>query len=292
MNSPTRATVPRNYSRARHYFEETLGWLGAGGWSAELALRLGLQAAPGVCEYVVESAAFPASAPPLRIAFATDFHSGPVTHPSLLEAACETLAAIKADMLLLGGDFVSHRAHHVVPLARLLSQVPVRLGKFAVLGNHDHWAGARQVADPLEDNGIRLLSNCNVALAGPYSGVSVCGLDDHSSGHPDAEAAFTGAGALRILLMHSPSGLLDVGAHDFRLSLSGHTHGGQIALPGGYAPYVPVGALSRQFVYGRYRHKDSTVIVSRGVGCSTLPVRVLAPAEIVVVTLCARRPTD
>jgi len=281
--------APRNYSGARHLWEEALGLLSLGGWPARAARALGFQRTLGVTEYTVATSQLPAQAPPLRIAFAADFHAGPVTHPQLLENACETLASLDADLLLLGGDFVSHRWQNVNGLARLLAQIPARLGRFAVLGNHDYWAGARHLADRLELEGLPVLVNRNVQLPPPYEHIAICGLDDHSAGHPDASAAFAGAAGARILLMHAPSGLLDVKDHAFDLALCGHTHGGQIVTPRGFPLYVPHGQLSRQFVYGRYRLprtvRDAELIVTRGVGCSTVPVRMFAQSEIIVCTL-------
>jgi uncharacterized protein len=280
---------PRNYSAARHIFEEGLAVLSAGGWPARVAYGLGLQGAIRSTEHIVATAAFPANTPPLRIAFAADFHAGPVTSERLLELACARLADVRADVLLLGGDFVSYRSRNVRALARMLGEIPAPLGRYAVLGNHDHWAGGQHVADTLAANGVQLLTNCNVRLPAPHESIWICGIDDHSSGEPDAERAFAGANGLRIALMHSPSGLLDIDEHNFHLSLSGHTHGGQIALPGGFPMYVPVGALSRQLVYGRYvwprGANEAVVIVSRGIGCSALPVRLFADPEIVICTL-------
>ena len=97
-----------------------------------------------------------------------------------------------------------------------------------------------------------------------------------------------GAGDIRILLMHSPSGLLDLNGERFDLAMCGHTHGGQIALPGGIPIVVPHGRLSRRYSRGRFElPEDQTLIVSVGLGCVLLPLRVFAQPEIVLCEVAA-----
>jgi predicted MPP superfamily phosphohydrolase len=79
----------------------------------------------------------------LRIKFASDFHAGPSTPQKAIDNALEQLARIDADVMLLGGDFVGLRAEHARDLARRLAALPAPLGRFAVLGNHDHWSQGR-----------------------------------------------------------------------------------------------------------------------------------------------------
>ncbi len=232
------------------------------------------------------AAGVPSGAPALRIAFASDFHVGPTTPATTVDAAVARLVEARADLLLLGGDFVSLRAADARDLARRLADVPAPLGRYAVLGNHDYWADAATVASHLADAGIALLTNRGVRLPAPFDGIVVSGLDDHTSGEPDAEAAFAELADVRIVLMHAPSGLLDIGDRPFTVALCGHTHGGQVVL-GGLQPLVmPHGALTRRYPAGRYElGAGRTLIVSRGVGCGLLPIRWNAPAAIMVCTI-------
>jgi predicted MPP superfamily phosphohydrolase len=227
-------------------------------------------------------------APPLTIAYASDFHAGETTDPEVLDAACAALRAVGADVLLLGGDFVTHDPSQAVPLAAALARVPAPLGRFAVLGNHDWWADAPGVRRTLEAAGIEVVTNRCARLPAPFDGVWICGLDDHWSGRPDAAAATSGADGVRVVLMHAPSGLLDLKDERFDVALCGHTHGGQLALPGGRPLIVPHGALSRRYARGRFDLGDGrTLLVSVGLGCVVLPVRLFAPPEIVVCELTA-----
>ncbi len=262
------------------------GLLYRGGWPVRLARAIGIRPEVRTLHHAVHLEIGSNGMPPLRIAYASDFHAGPTTDASVLRAACATLRATAADLLLLGGDFVTGRPTEMDWLARELGGIPAPFGRFAVLGNHDHWSDADYVIERLESAGIRVLMNANVRLAPPFDGVWICGLDDHWSGRPDAAAAVSGAVGVRVMLMHAPSGLLDLGAEHFDLALCGHTHGGQLALPGGIPIVVPQGPLSRRYVRGRFSiGNGSTLIVSVGLGCVVLPLRTFADPEIVICTL-------
>ena len=227
----------------------------------------------------------------LRIKFAADFHAGPSTPQKAIDNALEQLAKIDADVLLLGGDFVSLRAENARELARQLAAIAAPLGRYAVLGNHDHWSGGDAVTAILEDAGITVLTNRSVRLPDPFAAVSICGLDDHTSGAPDASAAFAGAAPTRIVLMHAPSNLLDVGDRAFAVAMCGHTHGGQIATPGGAPIKVAHGPLSRRYNAGRFDLDDGRVLlVSRGIGCSTVPVRLNSPPAVMMCTVRSAEP--
>jgi predicted MPP superfamily phosphohydrolase len=251
-------------------------------WPARLSRRLGLQGRLTVREHRVALAGN-GTGPPLRIAFGTDFHSGPMTGRELLLEACRTLARTKPDLLLLGGDFVDAWPEQLEWLAPHLGAIPAPLGRFAVLGNHDQWTDPWRVRGRLEDVGIDVLINRSERLPPPFERAWICGIDDRIDGRPDAEAAFAGAEGVRIALMHSPSNLLDIGTRRFDLAFCGHTHGGQIALPGGIAILAPGGALCRKYSRGRFElPSGGTLLVSTGIGLTGLPVRAFADPEILV----------
>jgi predicted MPP superfamily phosphohydrolase len=263
------------------------GVLYRGNWPVRLVRALGVRPVVRTARHAIALNGRSAlGRPPLRLAYASDFHAGPTTDPSVLRSACAELRALAPDVLLLGGDFVTGRLDELGWLARELGAVPAPLGRFAVLGNHDRWAGARPVVDQLEASGIEVLVNANARLPEPYDDVWICGIDDHTTGWPDAEAALRDAEGIRVVLMHAPSGLLDLGDRRFDLALCGHTHGGQIALPGGRAVALPAGRLSRQFSRGRFPvGEHATLIVSVGLGCVVLPIRTFAEPEIVLCTM-------
>jgi hypothetical protein len=230
--------------------------------------------------------------PPLRIAFASDLHLGPLTPPAALDHAFAQLARLAPDVLLLGGDYVFLDATKAVAdeLAARVASVPAAM-KLAVLGNHDLWTRHDVIEDGLRRGGARVLVNDAAFLPPPWDDVAVVGIDDPFTGQVDADRAFgAAAGArLHLALAHAPEGYPLVRGRGARLLLCGHTHGGQVALPGG-EPLVMWGPLGRRFCAGLYPLPDLHLFVSRGVGVVDLPLRLFAPPDVSLFTLTAPDP--
>jgi predicted MPP superfamily phosphohydrolase len=277
--------VIRNFSRAEYWWERAQAALTPTDWPARLASRLGVRETAVRWDVDLAITKPLGTAPSLRIGFASDLHAGPTTPLPLIEHACSLLAAAHPDVILLGGDFISIRPEYADRLLGPLTALRAPLGVFAVFGNHDHWTALARVAGVLERAGIQLLVNRSERLPVPFERTLLVGLDDHTSGHPDATGPRWDGALATVLLMHQPSGLIDAAGRPFDLALAGHTHGGHIVL-GGLAPVAPTGALSRRFRVGRFPlSSGATLLVSRGVGHGALPFRVGAPSEVVVCTL-------
>jgi predicted MPP superfamily phosphohydrolase len=276
----------RDMSRIRRAVWLAIDFGYRGGWLAALARWFWLHGRISVKKHDVRIDRWTGRRP-LRIVFASDFHAGPVTHPELLNEASRAIAGGKPDLLLLGGDFISPHARYIDGLADRLRQIEAPLGKFAVLGNHDLYADDQYIVERLTAAGVRVLNNECVRLPPPYDQIVLCGLDDPTVGSPDAAAALGDADGVHIVLMHSPEGLSSLRGHQFDLAFCGHTHGGQVAFPGGRPVWMPGGPLNRRYAHGMHRlreHGDATLIVSRGVGCSGVPVRLFARPEVHVCT--------
>jgi predicted MPP superfamily phosphohydrolase len=274
----------KDYSAKRAASEWFLARAYRGGWSARLVRRLGLQPSVVTVAHDVTSARWPTGTRPLRLAFASDLHAGPTTHPSLLDDAARALRDAAPDVLLLGGDYVYLHHEGIHDLVARLAGVPAPLGRFAVFGNHDLWSRDEVLRAALEGGGFRVLVNENVALPAPFEHVSICGLDDPWVGEPDVLATFEGARDVKVLLMHAPAGLMFVRETHFDVAVCGHTHGGHIALPGGM-PIVSAGPLSRQFSRGRYEVGGRPMIVSKGIGATESALRLFADPDVRVVVL-------
>jgi predicted MPP superfamily phosphohydrolase len=270
----------------RHLTERVLNTLLMKGWVAGLSYRLGGHGSLGVARHEVVLDPARRLARPLRIAFASDFHAGPTTHPGIFDALLAALARERPDVLLLGGDYVSFDADNVRHLKAFLDAARAPLGTYAVLGNHDVWNGSEALTTALIASGAQVLVNRNMALPAPFESISICGIDDPWTGAPSAEATFEGAGAVRIYLMHSPDGLFCLSGQRFDLGFAGHTHGGQVVRRDGTPYKLPSGPYSRQYSHGRFEiDGGGPLFVSRGVGCAGVPLRLNADPELLICTL-------
>ncbi|HTY98852.1 MAG TPA: metallophosphoesterase [Rhodocyclaceae bacterium] len=260
----------------------------AGGWAARIAYAVGLQGQLAVDRRDLRLPFRSELPEPLRVAFASDIHAGPLTDPRLIDVLFRTIAHFDPHVVLFGGDFVSLDHRYVDDLAEQLDRLRAPAGMFGVLGNHDLWLGHERIGARLQEKGVRILVNEAAALPPPYDEIWICGLDDPGSGQPDPAVTFRDAGRRRILLMHSPMGLPLVQDYPFDLALCGHTHGGQIAFPWGRPIILPRHSGERRYSNGRFDLPEGGVLVaSRGVGMSDLPIRWSAPSEVHLYTLRA-----
>ena len=221
----------------------------------------------------------------LRIVALTDFHLQPFTQLAFLKRAVLAANALKPDVVVLLGDFVDATLSAMEELAPLLGTLQAKVEVLAVLGNHDHRKGAGHVASSLRREGITVLRNRGLVL--PIDGAEVyfAGTDS-LSGQFDLSKALAGcrAGVPSVLLAHEPD-VADVVAQDGRvaLQLSGHSHGGQVRLPGMEWASLPLGA--RKYPFGSYQVGKMFLHTSRGLGTTGLPIRFGSPPELTEVLL-------
>jgi uncharacterized protein len=276
------------YSRKRGAMEWAVAHLWRGGWGPRLMHRVGLGPSVRIVreEIAIDEARWPKDVEPLRVGFVSDLHAGPTTHPDLIREAIARVRGLGADLVLLGGDYVYLDVSHLEVVARELETIEAPLGCFAVMGNHDLWADDRVIQTRLERAGIRVLVNETAHLPAPYDFVSVCGMDDPWTGVRKPRGAFAGARDVRIVLVHSPRALEIIGDEQFDVMVCGHTHGGHIALPGP-TPIVTVGGRAHQF--GRHDlGRRRTLVVSRGIGATEVPLRTFADPDVVSLTIAPR----
>jgi predicted MPP superfamily phosphohydrolase len=287
---------PRWFGRARHAsFPEkakdvVLGMLFSGGWTAAITHAIGLQGTLEIAEHVFRVRRSRGAPAKLRIVFVSDFHAGPTVHRSLLADTFSAIEEAHGDLLLLGGDFVSFHAKYVTELVEPLRRIEPPLGKYGVLGNHDLLGDDAYITARLHDAGVKILVNENVRLAAPHDDVWICGLDDWNEGQPDARKAFQGATGTRVLLAHQPDALSVLEGESFDLGLFGHVHGGQFLLRNRRPVIRHRGPISRLYMHGGVFHTgvdNRPVLVSRGIGTSTLPGRRHADPQVHICTLVA-----
>jgi predicted MPP superfamily phosphohydrolase len=218
----------------------------------------------------------------LRIGLLSDIHFGPYMPADEVGAAAALLRAEGPELVLLAGDFVSNSDRSsVAPCAAALAPLRAPLGVFAVLGNHDPEA---TVKSAFEARGFRVLRDEHERLVARGEAIALGGVRYWSAKESDVERTFQRAGGFPILLAHDPRRLRQAARLGIPLVISGHTHGGQVVLPGLGAP----AAARFPVVAGIGRRERSTVFVSRGLGTVLMPVRLNCPPEVVVLTLRRR----
>ncbi|HET7092563.1 MAG TPA: hypothetical protein VFI22_03770, partial [Thermomicrobiales bacterium] len=198
------------------------------------------------------------------------------------------LASTSVDLVLFGGDYISESTRYAPASAAALAEYAagVRLGGWAVLGNHDAaWGRGDRVAAALEARGIPVLRNAAAAIETGRGTLWLAGIDDVISGRPDPQAAFAGipAGAAAIALWHEPDYAEQAAARGAFVQLSGHSHGGQVRLPGIGPLVLPRGG--QRFVMGWNDAGGMPIYTTRGVGVYRPPLRLNCPPEVTLITL-------
>ncbi len=239
----------------------------------------------------------------LTIAHLSDFHHSRVVPREHVRRAVDLANSLGAELMLLTGDYVTRRDQaHIAPMAAELSRLRAPRGVYAVLGNHDNWTDAAQIASHLSRAGIIVLRNQRRALAVGETCLWLLGIEDtgYTGGRfDDFRAMWQGAGAAlaallegippdepRLLLVHNPDFTEMLPAGRIDLALCGHTHGGQVCLPGIGALLVP-SCFGQKYVSGLVQGPSTRVYVSRGIGLISPPVRFLCRPEIALVRLTA-----
>ena len=244
----------------------------------------------------VELTRLPAAFDGFTIVQLSDFHYD-VFSAVPMRAAIEIVNRLHPDLIVLTGDFVTvpplHRRFHTAkraarasePCAALLSELRSRLGIVAVLGNHDVDANAPMIIHTLDSHGIPVLRNRSMPIEKDRSRIWLCGLDSVWEGDPDMDLALRGVPSdeLVVLLVHEPDFADEAAYYPVDLQLSGHSHGGQIWIPGIGAPWLPM--LAHKYPRSLYRIGPLTLYTNMGLGTIRLPIRLNCPPEITLFTL-------
>ena len=227
----------------------------------------------------------------LRIVHVTDLHLGPTAHREALRDALDRVNGLDPDLVCVTGDIVDSPATDMDHWLPELERLRARHGVFAVLGNHDGRAGSDRVAVGLRTHtSWRVLRDEVAAVEIDGARLHLVGLDDRKA--PATAAMLPGLLATVppdepcVLLVHQPVAFPTAAAAGIPLTLSGHTHGGQIAVPG-LPGLNPARLLMTRFDAGTFASGRSVLHVNCGLGTSGQRVRIAAPREITVVTLLA-----
>jgi len=230
---------------------------------------------------VFQSPKIPREVGRLRIAQVSDVHLGMIVRKTRLSRILRPVKEFEPDILVSTGDLVDGQASDLASITPLLREIRPRYGKFAVVGNHEYYAGLRQSLQVLKDAGFTWLRGERTDVAG----ISIAGADDPAGEYfgpyrdiPDSKLlSSTSPGHFVLFLKHRP--LVERDALSlFDLQLSGHTHKGQIF------PFTLLTRLYYRLDSG-YLAKGAYLYVSGGAGTWGPPIRLLAPAEVTLIEL-------
>jgi predicted MPP superfamily phosphohydrolase len=239
-------------------------------------------------ELLVRIPRLPTAFEGFRIALFSDIHLYPFTQIQVVQDAVRLANSFRPDLVILAGDFVWGDVGAAFDLVPILSQLNPAKGTFAVLGNHDHRKGPEIVARALAQAGVRLLRNEGITLQRGHDSIYLAGIDSAWGGQPSPGAAFASRRGdfTSIVAVHEPDYILHlVPRFPVDLQLSGHSHGGQVRLPG-VGPLIlpPMGEV---YEMGLYRVGNAQVYTTRGIGTIHVRARFNCPPEVTAITLHA-----
>jgi predicted MPP superfamily phosphohydrolase len=238
----------------------------------------------GLAETTLSPMDWPRGLAPLRLLLITDIHAGIFLKPQTLWRIVDDLMALQPDIVIVGGDLVSGHVSEAAPILGCLAPLSrAPLGAWFCFGNHDYFGGdPEELRKNLAAIGIRILKNDSTVIQHRGGSFVLGGIDDPIMGNPDWDLVLKKHGAPHLLLAHNPDHFYEAEARGVPLTLSGHTHGGQIRLPNGPA-------IIRQSRFcldeGVFAFRRSLLVVSRGLGSILLPLRWGADPEAVLIEI-------
>lgn len=221
-----------------------------------------------------------------RITQLTDIHHSRILGIDQVRHVVALAQQTKPDIFVLTGDYTTTYTRFIEPCAEALGQLNAPEGVWAVLGNHDHYTDPELTTRALERHHIAVLENAHTTLQRGPDALQLSGIDDWSWNFTDWTRAFSGLNPSTptILLSHQPSVLDLEQTQNVALILSGHTHGGQVRLPGLGAP-MRFATREMKYDRGLFQRGETQLYVSSGTGVIGLPVRFGVRPEIAVLHL-------
>ncbi|HEY0713750.1 MAG TPA: metallophosphoesterase, partial [Polyangia bacterium] len=254
-----------------------------------LAVAAGLRALsrrPRIFRHTICVPGLPAAFAGYQIAQISDVHCGPFTPPERVLRWVNRVNALSPDLIAVTGDLITSGGDFVEVVSTALGELRASDGVWGCMGNHDYFTNGDAFARRLEHHGMRLLRNAGHVIERNGQRIYLAGVDDTWTKRCDLDRALRARprGAPVVLLAHDPALFPAAAAHGVAVTLSGHTHGGQLA-----APVRPkrwnLARFMTPFTTGIYQIGDSTLYVNRGLGTTGPPIRLGVRPEITLITL-------
>jgi predicted MPP superfamily phosphohydrolase len=221
-----------------------------------------------------------------RIAHLSDLHIGTHTPKSWGARWARAANRSRADIAVVTGDLVSSGTAFHEDIAEVVAGLDAAGGVFVSMGNHDYFGDGEPLVSMLGDRGVKVLRNQGVTLERGGKSLYLAGIDDTWTKRDDMDLALRErpAGAPVVMLAHDPERFREAAKKDVALTLSGHTHGGQIAVPF-LSRWASLSHLTHHFHQGLYRNGSSTLYVHPGLGTTGPPMRLGVAPAVVILTL-------
>lgn len=210
----------------------------------------------------------------LRMVHLSDLHIGGLMQRRQAMRWIRAANAAKPDLIVLTGDYVTSGVAFHADIAELLGALEAPLGVYASLGNHDYFGGGEPMITLLRERGVKVLRNQGEVIRRGSGMLYLAGVDDAWTRRADVELTLSGWQRHMpcVLLAHDPDLFVQAAAQGVSLTLSGHTHGGQIAVPF-LARWLSLSHLAHRYHQGFYQRGESRLYVSPGLGTTGLPLR-------------------
>ncbi|MDX1672030.1 MAG: metallophosphoesterase [Balneolaceae bacterium] len=226
-----------------------------------------------------------------RIVHISDIQADAYTSRQKINRYIDTVNRLNPDLVLFTGDLISYGTGYIEMAAGQLAQVESTYGVFAVVGDHDYWAGLQHVVPALEKRGIKLLRDENRFIHTDSVVIKITGITHVYSKRSERPVVsrLTGdstAVDFRLLAAHqmAPHIVSSAKQNNYRLLLAGHTHGGQVRVPF-FFQTISASEFETPFINGIYRIDSMMVHVNSGLGYTLAPVRFNAPAKVSLIEL-------
>ncbi|MHB9142930.1 MAG: metallophosphoesterase [Paludibacter sp.] len=247
---------------------------------------------------IIASKDIPTSFDAKRIVFVSDIHHGAALSIERVQKLVKRINDLHPDIIILGGDYVSRKEKYIKPLFDELRNLKSKYGIYGVLGNHDYFVNGDLTKKMMERNGIKLCDNKSYWLRINGDSIKIGGVDDPDGSKPilDSTVYDVQPKDFCILISHRPDFIKEINDGLVDLTLSGHTHGGQVTFFGLWAPILPdenglwaylsFSSKEQKYRYGLI-HSTSTMqsYITSGIGTRFPNFRFFCRPEVVVLEL-------